>query len=783
MRTLNALSRVLPLAATAVALALSGAAQAKAVPAPDIVPAPASLTRAQGVFELKPGAPVIAESPKAQATAAYLIDLLDRTRGLKLAAAAPGAQAKGAVTLRLLEDPSIPAEGYRLEVTKDGVTVTARTEAGLFYGAGVLWQLATETGDKSGPAAIQALRIQDAPRFGWRGLSLDSARHMQSVEDIKRLVDVMALHRLNVLHWHLTDDQGWRLEIKRYPKLTEVGAWRVPAGAAASDIDPETGKPRLYGGFYTQDQAREIVAYASARHITVVPEIEMPGHALSAIVAYPELGSAEAPTQVSSDWGVFPWLYNPWGGTFDFLEGVLDEVMAVFPSAYIHVGGDEATKEQWHADPGVQGALAEWGIKDEKALQGYFTARIGKYLAEHGRRLIGWDEILEGGLPADATVESWRGPAGAVAAARAGHDTVMAAWPTFYLDNRQTDLVSEPPGRGRVVDLHEIYDFDPTPAELTEAEKAHVLGVEAAVWTEHMRTTQRAEHMAFPRAAAVAELGWSQAQSHDWASFARRLIPWQARYRSLGVDAAESGDEVKVEAAYDRPSDSAVVNLSTRSGVGEIRYTLDGKPPTARSKLYAQPLVLKLPARLTAAAFANGRMLAQPQQRALDPLSLRHRWSQELKTCTNKLVISLEDDAPVAGARAVFLIDIMNPCWVWPDVDLTDVASITAGVGQVPFNFQIGADRDKILLHPPATPEGELEVRLDTCDGERIASLPLREAAAAQTVTAIAAALTPRRGKHDLCFTFTGKGIDPMWAIDWLQLHPQAVPAAPQAQG
>jgi hexosaminidase len=783
MRTLNAFFRFLPTAAAAAAaLALSVPAQAAPAPEPAVVPAPVSLIKAQGVFILNPGAAVVAESPAAKATAAYLIDLLERTRGLKLVAA--DAPARGGVVLRLVDDPSLAAEAYRLEVAKDGVTVTARTEAGLFYGASVLWQLATETGAKAGPAAIAALKIEDAPRFGWRGLSLDSARHLQSVEDIKRLIDVMALHRMNVLHWHLTDDQGWRLEIKRYPKLTEVGAWRIPAGAAASDIDADTGKPRLYGGFYTQEEAREVVAYAAARHVTVVPEIEMPGHALAAIVAYPELGSAEAPAQVSSDWGVFPWLFNPKDSTFAFLEGVLDEVMEIFPSTYIHVGGDEAAKDQWKASPLIQASMRELGVADEKKLQGYFTARIGKYLAQHGRRLIGWDEILEGGVPADATVESWRGPAGAVEAAKAGHDTVMAAWPTLYLDNRQTDLVSEPPGRGRVVDLREIYDFNPTPDELTEAEKAHVLGVEASLWTEHMRTTQRVEHMAFPRVAAVAELGWSPPQAHDWASFSNRLLPWQARYRTLGIDAAETGDEVKVEATLDRPSNTAVVSLSTRTGSGEIRYTLDGKAPTTGSKRYEQPLVVKLPVRLKAAAFAGGRMLATPQERMLDGASLRHRWSQELKTCTNKLVISLEDDAPVYGARAVFLIDIMNPCWIWPDVDLTDIAFISAGVGQVPFNFQIGADRDKILLHAPKTPEGELEVRQDTCDGEVIATLPLGDAASKPTVTSLSGPIAPRRGRHDLCLTFTGKGIDPMWAVDWLQLHPQAeAPAAPPAQG
>jgi hexosaminidase len=331
-----------------------------------------------------------------------------------------------------------------------------------------------------------------------------------------------------------------------------------------------------------------------------------------------------------------------------------------------------------------------------------------------------------------------------------------------------------------VVDLREVYDFDPAPAELTAAEQAHVLGLEASLWTEHMRTARRVEHMAFPRAAAVAELGWSQPATHSWTDFSRRLVPWSDRYRMLGVNAAETQYDVKVEAELDRPSATAVVRLSTRSD-NLIRFTTDGTAPTARSKPYVRPLVLGLPTRLRAAAFEGSRRLGEPVARDLDPVSLRHRWSQELRTCTNKLVLNLEDDAPAAGPRAFFLIDIMNPCWIWRDADLTGVGAIAAGVGQVPFNFQIGADRAKIVLHPPQTPQGELEVRMDGCDGERIASLPLAPAAASQGVTAISAALPPRRGRHDLCFSFTGKGIDPMWAIDWVQL--QATATAAGAEG
>ncbi len=400
------------------------------------------------------------------------------------------------------------AEAYSLEVGAKRVTIEAGTVAGLFRGATTLWQM-IPAGDSP---AVPAVKIDDAPRFAWRGVMLDSARQYQSPEFILRFIDAMALEKLNVLHWHLTDDQAWRIEIRKYPRLTEVGAWRVPAGHAAhQDIDPSTGKPRLYGGFYSQATVKRIVAYAAEREITVVPEIEMPGHAAAALVAYPALAASKTsvPKAVSADWGIFPQAYSLDDSTFAFLEDVLTEVMALFPSRYIHVGGDEVQKGEWLASERGRALMAQMSTTDPERLQAYFTQRIARFLESHGRRLVGWDEILAPGLPKGAVVMSWRGIDGAVHAAREGYDAVVAAHPTFYFDNRQSASPAEPPGRGRVVSLEDVYRFDPVPAGLSAEEARHVIGVEGNVWTEHIRTEERVGWMTFPRAAAIAELGWS----------------------------------------------------------------------------------------------------------------------------------------------------------------------------------------------------------------------------------------------------------------------------------
>jgi hexosaminidase len=674
---------------------------------PSIIPAPASVRPGTGSYLVTSRTRVVYEQGReAEAVARYFSELVRSVHGLgTLPTATTTGDGDGIRFSLVPRESAAGPDSYTLDISPRGIVVSAADSRGLFYGAVTLWQLLTAQAPSSEGLALRGMTIRDAPRFRWRGLMLDSARHYQSPEFVKRLIDQMALHKLNVLHWHLTDDQGWRLEIKKYPRLTEVGAWRVPAGpAAAADIDPATGKPRLYGGFYTQEQVRDIVAHAKERHITIVPEIDMPGHASAAVAAYPELAAIKDPSrQVPADWGVYRNLFNVEETTFTFLEDVLAEVIELFPGEYVHVGGDEAVKDQWHASARVQARMRALGVKDEHAMQSYFISRMGQFLSKHGRRLVGWDEILEGGLAPNATVMSWRGIDGAVAAAAAGHDAVLSPAPVLYLDNRPLDTPS-PPGRGRVVSVEDIYRFDPAPAALTEPQREHILGVQANLWTEHVRTEDRAEYMLFPRVAALAEVAWSPANRIDWASFEVRLPVQIDRYRAAGIGYAHAAGPV--------------------------------------------------------------------------PASMTRRGSHRLQTCTDKLVLSLEDDAPREGDRAIFLIDIMNPCWLWRDADLSQPLALNVAVGQVPFNFQIGDDVRQIPLRKPATAAGELEVRAGGCTGEKVATLPLAPAAGNFAVTQLPSAQLPTRaGKQDLCFMFTQASVDPMWAIDSVELLPASAGA------
>lgn len=684
-------------------------------PAPvSIIPAPQKLERTNGQFVITRNTRVAFEpgSP-GEAAGRYLIDLVKRTRELELQAdAAADADATDVIRFQLgAAESQVGQEGYSLLVSPERIVVSAADSRGLFYGAVTMWQLMSGASVQNGSQVLPALKIEDAPRFRWRGLMLDSTRHFQSPEFVKRFIDWMALHKLNVLHWHLTDDQAWRLEIKKYPKLTSVGAWRVPAGAAAAaDIDPVTGKPQLYGGFYSQDEVREIVAYAAQRHITIVPEIETPGHASAAIAAYPQLGVLGKSGPVPSDWGIYPNLYNVDESTFAFLEDVLTEVMDLFPGEYIHVGGDEAVKDQWQASPRIQAQMRKLGIKDEHALQSYFVQRLEKFLNAHGRKLIGWDEILEGGLAPNATVMSWRGIEGAVAAAQAGHDTVLSPWPTMYFDNRQMNDTQ--PGRGRLIGLEQVYKFDPAPDSIPTQQRKHILGLQANLWSEHMRSEERVEYMAYPRTAALAEVAWTAEGKMDWDDFQARMPAQLARYDALGIRYAREAQ--------------------IRNGEGGV-----------------------------AASNSNSR-------------SPTVRTSHQLDLCSDKLVLSLEDDAPLRGPRATFLVDVMEPCWIYRGADLTNVSGIVASVGQVPFNFQIGKDVNAIPLPKPKSDPGELQVHLDTCDGPVVAELPLAPAVANPTVTALPqASLDSRTGVHDLCLIFKRKSVDPTWVIDRVELVAQ----------
>ncbi|HEX6741535.1 MAG TPA: family 20 glycosylhydrolase [Sphingomicrobium sp.] len=737
------------------AVLLSGPAAASA---PKLLPAPSHVVGQRGSFLLSRSEAIRVPPRDAGAARAahYLSDLIRRSTGQQLDVR----QRSGAV--RFVRKRGFPAEGYAIESDARGVTVTASSDAGLLYGAVTVWQLAT--GDQ--PGRIPAVTIIDAPRFGWRGLLLDSARHFQSPEFVRRLIDWMAVNKLNTLHWHLVDDQGWRLEIRKYPRLTEAGAWRVPATAPGAPPLPRIG------GYYSQSEVRAIVAYAAARNVTIVPEIEMPGHALSAIRAYPQLGTgAPVPPGVESDWGVFPWLYNVDEPTFAFLEDVLSEVIALFPSRTIHIGGDEAVKDQWQSSPAIQARMKALGIKDEEALQGWFVARIAKFLAAHGRRAIGWDEILQGGIPRNAAITSWQGTAGAIAAAKAGHDAVLGPAPILYFDNRQGFGELEPPGRGNLVDLKSVYAFEPSPAGLTARQQRHILGLQANLWTEHVRTEDRAAWNLFPRASAVAEIGWSHPKSADFADFVDRLVPQIERMRALGLTPAASAFAVKAEVDYAPPAGSARIALSSESGL-PIRYSLDGAEPAAASPLYSKPLTLPLGTRLRAAAFHGGRPLAGRFDRLVDAQFLRRRSDEQLKTCTDKVRLALEDDYPAQGPRAVLVTDIFNPCWLFERAPLGGARRIAIAVGQVPFNFQVGKDIEGIKFRRPATPDGEFEVRAGSCDGERIAVLPLAAARANPGVTRLTAAIAPRPGNEDLCITYTAGGVNPMWAVDSVELMP-----------
>jgi hexosaminidase len=702
-----------------------------------VIPAPRAVTQGEGAFHVTATTPVAcadAADHGCSFAAGMFVSLVDGVKGPVLGRGTAGP------AIRFLRTAAPSGEGYRIAIAPDGVRVEAASDAGLFYGAVTLFQLATQNADKE--PVLPAVTIEDSPRFAWRGLMLDSARHFQPVGTVKALIDVMAWHKLNVLHWHLADDQGWRIEIKKYPLLTKVGAFRTNA------------REGRYGGFYTQDQIREIVAYAKARNVTIVPEIEMPGHALAAIVAYPKLGSVKrVPKTPSGDWGIFPYLYNVNEPTFGFLENVLTEVMALFPSEYIHVGGDEAPKDQWIASPSVQQRMHALGIRNEKDLQGYFSARIARFLQAHGRRMIGWDEILEGNPPASAAVMSWRTVAAAGEAAATGHDVVMSPAPTLYFDYCQALRAGEPTCRGMATSLKDVYSFNPEPQG---ALKDHLLGVQANLWTEHMPYAASVEYAAFPRADALAEIAWSGAQ--DWNGFLARLPAQFERYRALGYAWSDAAFAVDIKAGP--VSGGARIALSNQTGFGTIHYRTDGKPPTAADPLYAGPFDVRMPVSLTAVAFQDGTPLARVSTAAVDSTSILRRDSWSMEQCTNDLPLAQR------SGTVVSFVNVMHPCWIYRGLDLGAARGLQISLGPLPFNFQLMHDIKKIPLDPKAPRGGALEIRADTCSGPLLATVKLPKTRGFRTVSA---ALAPHAGVHDICLNFQRRKVGPVWAIDWVQ--------------
>ena len=511
------------------------------------------------------------------------------------------------------KNDALAEEAYTLEIGSNQIRIEASSDQGSFYAVQSLRQILPPSFEARITESIiyelPCLRIEDAPKFKYRGMHLDVGRHMFPVAFIKKYIDALAMLKMNTFHWHLTEDQGWRIEIKQYPKLQEVAAFRKETLVGHYSDQPHQFDGMRYGGFYTQEEIKEVVAYAQDRFVTIIPEIEMPGHSQAAIAAYPELGCTGEQVEVATKWGVFEDIYCPKEATFTFLENVLDEVMDLFPSTYIHIGGDEAPKAHWKACDECQDLMKKESLNDEHELQNYFITRIEKYLNSKGRQIIGWDEILEGGLAPNATVMSWRGTSGAIAAARQQHQVVMTPTSHCYFDYYQSENEEEPPAIGGFLPLEKVYNFNPIPKELTPKEAQYVWGAQGNIWTEYMPTTQQVEYMAFPRILAMSEVVWTNPGRKDYSDFVGRVEQFHARLEALDINYANHLYEINGEMIFD--DSGAAYKLETLSKGKTIRYTLDGSDPNKESTVYTSPIPITKSATIKAQVFNGDKPLGK----------------------------------------------------------------------------------------------------------------------------------------------------------------------------
>jgi len=737
-----------------------------------LIPQPAKASAiGPGAVQISDGAVIaVIGSQAAQVlpTAELLARRMQDTTGLHLVVATVATAARPSITFDVDAKANIANDsGYRITVDHDGIVVKARTPRGAYYGSVTVWQLLTPPGWTHGASVeVAGGDIEDQPRFAWRALLLDSGRHVQSADEIKRLIEWMSLHKLNVLLWHLTEDQGWRLEITKYPELTKVGACRKATGLDQELTEP--GKP--YCGFYTQAEVRDIVHFAAERYVDVVPEIDLPGHSQAAISAYPWLGVTGKRPDVWTDWGVSPWLLNPDGKTLQFVDDVLDEVMQLFPSKYISIGGDEADKQQWNASPDVLAQMQELGLANMDQLQGWFMGKVAEHLAEHGRTPVGWDDVLTTGakLPSSQVVMSWHGDHNervALSAARQGHDVIMTPQESLYFDHYQSDLPDEWAGPPPAATLRQAYDTTVIPKGASAGEASRIIGVQAGLWTEQMPTFTHDEHAVFPRMAALAELGWSPAEAHEWNAFLQRMPSQLARYRALGIGYADSAfaPAFHVTAAA---RGALLVSLSNQVSYGTIRYTTDGSTPSNQSTPYGTPLTLSGDTTLRAATYTSGGLeLSAPRTLVLDETTLLGRDGSALETCSRQPASHLEGEKPEHGTRPIYAVDIGNACWLWPRAPLNGNRHVALTVERIAWRFGDEA-KDAVVRHTTGT-TGEFEIHLDSCKGPLLARLPLESAARQKGQVQLDAeiAMPAGAGVRDVCVFATGDPRDGQWAL------------------
>jgi len=602
--------------------------QKSAIPEIEIIPTPASLIKGEGSFKINKNTVLLLnkDDQKLKNLLDFLSQAIYSGKGFfpEIVVSDDFDNQSNYIGFKLITENKLNGEAYSLNVNTDKVIIQASKPAGLFYGLQTLLQLMPPEiyGDEKSTDIdinIPAVQITDEPRFAYRGMHLDVSRHFFPKEFIKKYINLVAFNKMNTFHWHLVDDQGWRIEINKYPKLTGVGAWRVDRedkiwGDREAQKDDEKA---TYGGFYSQEDIREIVAYAKDRYVTIIPEIEMPAHVMSAIASYPQLSCTNKSITVppGSVWPITNIYCAGKDSTFLFLEDVLSEVMELFPSEYIHIGGDEATKTNWEKCRHCQKRIKTEGLKNEEELQSYFIKRIEKFLNSKGRKLIGWDEILEGGLAPEATVMSWRGISGGIAAAKSGHDVVMTPGSHCYFDHYQGDTKVEPHAIGGYTTLKKVYGYEPVPDELTEQEAKHILGAQANVWTEYIYDGKHVEYMSIPRMSALSEVVWSPKEKRNWKDFNQRMQKQYIRYKYMDVNYCTGTTKIDINPVFS--GDSVLVELYNERFEPEIHYTIDGSEPNVESIIYTNPIIIKGTLTVKAILVEGGKVIGIPSEKLI----------------------------------------------------------------------------------------------------------------------------------------------------------------------